>query len=321
MASRPVSRLPRHPSTGQVPTTSKLAPKRTASTAQLDPDIEHALTRRQAKVDAFTSTMAKSTLERRVVDAEQARKLAETDLAKIKAEKVKVENDRRYFSEREKELEEELEKERAEHEEERVSLRASFVNWGANLRRCFQNANTLETKRLRAALERLQKQYNEDTASQDQFIEAARTATREVQAAKSKASLLEQQNEHLRGESERLRSIQHEDQEQCRVLQDQLDQKSQGRLSENDWGEVEQQWEVLKNQLSKQTQLIRTLEESNSKMRAELLVLRERKMNVEVLKEEKRVLESKVRDADDLRQRVGLLESQLDILERENRTG
>lgn len=126
MASRPPSRVSRIPSAlpaaGSSTATTRSAAKRTASTAQLDPDIEHALTRRQVKVEAFSATMAKSTMERRVAEAEQAKKAAETEVARIKAEKVKVESDRRFFAEREKELEEDLQREREAFEEERVSV-------------------------------------------------------------------------------------------------------------------------------------------------------------------------------------------------------
>jgi mitotic spindle assembly checkpoint protein MAD1 len=124
MDNRPSKRLPAR---SRLPTasSSQIAPtstsKRTAATAQLDGEIEHALTRRKAKVEAFSASMAKSTLERRAADAEQARRNAEAELVKVKQEKDKVERDRRWFAEREKDAEEEREAERVVFERDKVS--------------------------------------------------------------------------------------------------------------------------------------------------------------------------------------------------------
>jgi mitotic spindle assembly checkpoint protein MAD1 len=60
-------------------------------------------------------------LERRVADAEQAKRNAEAELAKVKQEKDKVERDRRWFAERERDAEEEREAERAAFERDKVS--------------------------------------------------------------------------------------------------------------------------------------------------------------------------------------------------------
>jgi hypothetical protein len=101
--------------------TSASTAKRTASTAQLDGEIEHALTRRKAKVEAFSASMTKNSLERRAADAEQAKRMVEADLTKVKQEKDKVERDRRWFAQREKDILEERDAERAAFEKERVS--------------------------------------------------------------------------------------------------------------------------------------------------------------------------------------------------------
>ena len=65
--------------------------------------------------------MAKNSLERRVADAEKARRTAEAELVKVKQEKEKVERDRRWFAEREKDLLEEREAERAAFEGDKVN--------------------------------------------------------------------------------------------------------------------------------------------------------------------------------------------------------
>lgn len=114
------SKLPTASSSQLVPSAS--ASKRTASTAQLDGEIEHALTRRKAKVEAFSASMAKNSLERRAIEAEQAKRTLEAELAKVKTEKDKVERDRRWFAEREKDIAEERDAERAAFERDKVSM-------------------------------------------------------------------------------------------------------------------------------------------------------------------------------------------------------
>jgi len=119
------SRLPTASSSQAISTTS--TSKRTATTAQLDGEIEHALTRRKAKVEAFSASMAKNSLERRAADAEQAKRNLEAELTKVKQEKDKVERDRRWFAEREKDIIEERETERTSFERDKVSVN-TFAN-------------------------------------------------------------------------------------------------------------------------------------------------------------------------------------------------
>jgi mitotic spindle assembly checkpoint protein MAD1 len=114
------SRLPTASGSLGASTSSATQSKRTASTAQLDGEVEHALTRRKEKVEAFSASMAKTSLERRAADAEKAKRTVEMELTKLKQEKEKVERDRRFFAEREKELLEELEAERATFDKEKV---------------------------------------------------------------------------------------------------------------------------------------------------------------------------------------------------------
>ena len=56
---------------------------------------------------------------------------------------------------------------------------------------------------------------------------------------------------------------------------------------------------------------MRQLESMNAKMTAEPNILREEQTSVEVLKEQKRDLERKARDAEELRERVVRLEAEL----------
>lgn len=64
--------------------------------------------------------MNKNSLERRLQDAEKAKKAAEAELSKLKMDKVKLEGDRRWLAQREQELLEEREKETGAFAKEKV---------------------------------------------------------------------------------------------------------------------------------------------------------------------------------------------------------
>ena len=62
---------------------------------------------------------------------------------------------------------------------------------------------------------------------------------------------------------------------------------------------------------------MRQLESANAKMTAELNVLRDKQTSVEVLKEQKRDLERKLRGTEELREKVVRLEAELDAARKE----
>ena len=74
---------------------------------------------------------------------------------------------------------------------------------------------------------------------------------------------------------------------------------------------------VVRDELHRQADYLRTLESSNAKMLAELVVLRERQTSVEVLKEQKRGLEKKVQVLEELRTKVVKLEAEVEAGRRE----
>lgn len=76
-------------------------------------------------------------------------------------------------------------------------------------------------------------------------------------------------------------------------------------------------WKVVRDELSRQADYLRTLESSNSKMTSELSVLRSRHQSIEVLREQKRDLERKLEATDVLRQSVIRLEAEVDAARRE----
>lgn len=100
--------------------TTSIAVKRSAKAAQLDPEVDQIITRRKEKIEAFTANMNKNSLERRLQEAENAKKVAEAELSKLKLDKVKLEGDRRLLAQREQELLEEREKETRAFAKEKV---------------------------------------------------------------------------------------------------------------------------------------------------------------------------------------------------------
>ena len=66
--------------------------------------------------------MAQASLERQLLSAQSAKTELETKLREKDAVIERLENDRRYLAEREKEEREEKERERSEREEEKVRL-------------------------------------------------------------------------------------------------------------------------------------------------------------------------------------------------------
>lgn len=75
----------------------------------------------------------------------------------------------------------------------------------------------------------------------------------------------------------------------------------------------DQNMAVIREELHRQASYLRQLEASNTKLKAEL----SRNGNVELLREEKRTLERRVKGADELRQRVAELEGQVDAARKE----
>ena len=61
---------------------------------------------------------------------------------------------------------------------------------------------------------------------------------------------------------------------------------------------------VVREELHRQANYLRTLESTNAKLTSELTILRERQTSVEVLREQKRGLEKKVQVLEELRTKV-----------------
>lgn len=74
---------------------------------------------------------------------------------------------------------------------------------------------------------------------------------------------------------------------------------------------------IIREELQRQAKYLRTLESTNTKLTAEVTTLRERHVSIEVLREEKRGLERKVRTLEEMRERVVRLEAEVEAGRRE----
>ena len=76
--------------------------------------------------------------------------------------------------------------------------------------------------------------------------------------------------------------------------------------------EVEaESWDVLREELHRQANYMRTLEGTNTRLTSEVTILRERWASIEVLREEKRGLEQKVHGVEQLREQVVRLDAEV----------
>lgn len=76
-------------------------------------------------------------------------------------------------------------------------------------------------------------------------------------------------------------------------------------------------WKVVRDELTRQASYLRNLESSNARMSGELTQLRQRNESIEVLKEQKRDLERKLANTDSLRQSVVRLEAEVEAARKE----
>lgn len=95
-------------------------------------------------------------------------------------------------------------------------------------------------------------------------------------------------------------------------LQAQFDDLGTSQSSFVQNGAQDEDWTVVREELHRQARYMRQLETANTKMTIELNGLREKQTSVEVLKEQKRELERRIRSAEEMPDMVVKLEAELD---------
>ncbi|KZT64690.1 MAD-domain-containing protein [Daedalea quercina L-15889] len=230
--------------------------------------------------------------------AQTARTELETKLREKDVLIERLEGDRRWLAERETEEREEKERERADRAEEK------------------RKADT-ELRALRTSLATLREEHAELT---DEHESLSRSTTQALSTHKSQVTTLTRQVALLQDELSEYRQIAEERAQALETLRGELDDASAANESFTQKAADEETWAVVRAELSRQAEYMRTLEATNAKLGAENGALRERHVSVEVLKEQKRALERKLQGAEALREKVVRLEAELEAARHERAT-
>jgi mitotic spindle assembly checkpoint protein MAD1 len=229
----------------------------------------------------------------------------ETKLREKDAVIEKLEGDRRWLSEREKEEKEARIAENTENSAEKVCLLSAIKHIGLLLRGVQRKLED-DLRTLRTVLSGLQEQLAD---LKDAHSELSLSSSRTISTQKSQVSSLTQRVSALNSSLDESRRLAEERVMKVRELEDRLESSHATKPVK----ESNDDWTVLNKQLQQTTSYLQELESTNAKMTSELSILRERHGSLEVLREEKRGLEAKVRSMEEMREKIIRLEAQLDV--------
>lgn len=137
-------------------------------------------------------------------------------------------------------------------------------------------------------------------------------AYKQMEVLQEELQTLDEENRKLRQGEDKLKNANERIQQLEKELQERPSSSANGRQTPD-----VPVSEVLRKELHHQVQHLRTLEQNNARLTKELAALKKDKANVELLKEEKLSLESKVRRMDALRRNLAEVEGEVAILQRE----
>ena len=174
-----------------------------------------------------------------------------------------------------------------------------------------------EIQRLRTSLLRLE----EDKSNLDEaHSQLSRSTTQLINGQKSHLAESTRQAKFFEDESITWKRIAEERDQRLRELEEENDALKSRKVSEGPVTtdpSTDNDWKVVRDELSRQASYLRNLESSNARMSGELIQLRERNESIEVLKEQNRDLKRKLVDTDSLRQSVGRLEAEVEAARKE----
>lgn len=269
--------------------------KRDSLMAELERDPQHSTAKRQQRSNAFTSHMANASLERQLLAAQASKTELEAKLREKDIAIERLERDRRWFAEREEKEREEKLQEQSEREEEKRKA-------------------DLELRQLRSSLAAVREKLAE---LEDEHSNLSRSHSQSFASQKSQASVLARQNAVLEKEVADLRAIAEERSDAVQNLQQQLDDAHAVTNSSARSSNESENWSVVRDELQRQAGYLRSLESINAKLTTELARYKDRHASLEVLREEKRTLESKVAIMEGLREKVAKLEAQVEAARQE----
>ncbi|KAF5335741.1 hypothetical protein D9611_009640 [Ephemerocybe angulata] len=265
------------------------ASKRDSLAAELERDPQFSTAKRQQRTQVFNSTISHANLERQLLAAQTANSELETKLREKELQIERLERDRRYLADREKEEREEKEREREAYDEAK-------------------RKSDSELRSLRTSLTTLREEHADllDTHSS-----LTRSTTQTANSQKALITTLQHRVQLLEDEHSQARQIADERSRILANLQAEYDELSEqnDRLLQS--VSEQENMGIVREELQKQASYLRNLESTNAKLSAELNVLRERHQSIEVLREEKRGLETKLVVMSEMREKVVRLEAEL----------
>ncbi|KAI6165120.1 spindle assembly checkpoint component Mad1 [Pisolithus thermaeus] len=263
--------------------------------AELERDPQHSTAKRQQRSQAFSSTMAHASLERQLLAAQTGKAEAEAKLRDRESYIERLEQDRRFLAEREQAEREEKERERTSSAEERRKAEADLRD-------------------LRESLATLQDKYIE---TEEEYSSLKRSYAQLSASQSSQTTSLTRRNNELEQELAEYKALVEDKEATVQTLQQKLDDLEGANAPLSNRHDDDQGWVVVRDELHRQAAHMRALEATNTKLNAELGRYKERHANIEILREEKHILERKVAITEELRERVVLLEAQVEAARRE----
>jgi mitotic spindle assembly checkpoint protein MAD1 len=174
-----------------------------------------------------------------------------------------------------------------------------------------------EIQRLRTSLFRLE----EDRSNSDEVhSQLSRSTTQTITDQKSQLAELTRQAKYFEDESATWKCTAEERAQSLRALEEENEDLKSRKASETTTianPSTDNDWKVVRDELTRQASYLRNLESSNARMSGELAQLRQRNESIQVLKEQNRDLERKLATADALRQSVVKLEAEVEAARKE----
>lgn len=278
----------------------RTAPKRDSLAAELERDPQLSTAKRQQRASAFTSHMQHSSLERQLAALQLSKGELEAKLRERDVAIERLESDRRWLADREKAEKDEKERERQEREDEK-------------------RKSDRDIRALRNSYMALKEQHAD---LQDNHADLTRQTSQTIASQKAEIATLSHQVSALEDSLAELRRVSDQKSHAFEQLQAQFDELSEAQdaNASSNAAKVKAEddnWGIVREELHRQANHSRKVEAENAKMNAELVILRQRHASVEVLREQKRELERKLVDVDQLKEKAVKLEAELDAARRE----
>lgn len=206
-----------------------------------------------------------------------------------------LEADKRFLFEKQKETGEKLLKLKEETGEQKVELEK-------------------QVRRLKSENDQLKDEVRD---AQEEIEGEGRSGRRLRDEFQGRITLLEQNNVALKEELEAKTKMLEEVQEKLKTKDTEVEELEVEMLKVRADAADSGTAKLLKKELSEQVNHIKTLESTNRKQNAELKTLRETNRSLELVEEEKRSLEGKVKVMDELREALSTAELRISVLQDE----